>query len=337
MKFDAIVIGSATLDFFVSSLSSKIINENSFINKKGIAFPLGQKIDGNIFETKLGGSCLNAATTFSNFGYKTHIISTVGKDNNKKIIHDYIKSLKNNKKTTLKIDTKKITDFSCIILSNNAERTIIKNPKGCSQNLKINQKDLKNSQAKLIFSSSLYGKKNNWNTLLNYKKANPKTLWCSNPNKQDLIFLRNNLNFLKYIDCFFLNLEEASILSNLDYRKEKEIFQFIDNYIPGICIISKGSRGLVASDGKCIYTCDIYHHIKLVDTTGSGDALASGFSLMYQKTKDIEYSLKFALANAGNNIEKIGGTTNLLTPTIFNNRVWKKHFNKLKIKKEKIC
>jgi len=159
MKFDSIVIGSSTLDFFVNSLESKVIKENSFINKKGIAFPLGQKIDGNIFETKTGGSCLNIATTFSNFGYKTHVISIAGKDVNKKIIADYIKSLKNNKKTTLKIDDKKITGFSCIILSNNAERTIIKNPKGCSQNLKINQKDIKNSQAKLIFSSSLYGKK----------------------------------------------------------------------------------------------------------------------------------------------------------------------------------
>jgi sugar/nucleoside kinase (ribokinase family) len=159
MKFDAIVIGSSTLDFFVNSLESKIISENSFINKKGIAFPLGQKIDGNIFETKTGGSCLNVATTFSNFGFKTHIVSIVGKDINRKIVTDYAKSLKNVKKISFKTDDKKITGFSCIILSNNAERTIIKNPKGCSQNLRINQKDLKNSQAKILFSGSLYGKK----------------------------------------------------------------------------------------------------------------------------------------------------------------------------------
>jgi sugar/nucleoside kinase (ribokinase family) len=172
--------------------------------------------------------------------------------------------------------------------------------------------------------------------LLSYKKENPKTIWCSNPNKQDLLFLRNNLSILKYIDCFFLNLEEASILSNLPYTKEKEIFKFIDKYVHGICIVSKGSKGLTASDGQTIYHCGVHKHIKLIDTTGAGDALSSGFALMYQKTKDIEYSLKFALANAGNCIEKIGGNTNLLTPTIFNNRTWKKHFNKLKIKKEKI-
>lgn len=320
MKLDAIVIGSSTLDFFVNSLESKIISEKSFINKKGIAFPLGQKIDGNIFETKTGGSCLNVATTFSNFGYKTHVLSIVGKDTNRKDIFDFTKKLKNVKKISFKTDDKKITGFSCIILSNNAERTIIKNPKGCSSNLRINQKDIKNTKAKLIFSSSLYGKKDNWNTLLNYKKNNPKTLWCSNPNKQDLNFLKNNLSLLKYIDCFFLNLEEASILSGIDYHKEKEVFKFIDKYIHGICIMSNGSNGLVASDGKNIYTCEAYKHIKLVDTTGAGDALASGFALMYQKTKDIEYSLKFALANAGNCIEKIGGNSNLLTPTIFNNR-----------------
>ncbi len=336
MKFDAIVIGSSTLDFFVNSFDSKIIVEKSFINKKGIAFPLGQKIDGNIFETTTGGSCLNVATTFSNFGYKTYTITIVGKDVNKLVIKNYLKSLKNIKKITTKIDDHKITGFSCIILSNNAERTIIKNPKGCSANLKVNQKDIKNHQTKIIFTGSLYGKKDNWNTLINYKKTHPKVLWCSNPNKKDLLYLKNNLSILKHIDCFVLNLEEASILSGLPYSQEKAIFQFIDKYVQGICIVSKGSKGLIASDNKFIYHCDTYHHIKLVDTTGAGDALASGFILMYQKTKDIEYSLKFGLANASNCIEKIGGNTNLLTPTIFNNRTWKKHFNKLKIKKEKI-
>jgi sugar/nucleoside kinase (ribokinase family) len=161
MKFDAIVIGSSTLDFFVNSFDSKIIVEKSFINKKGIAFPLGQKIDGNIFETTTGGSCLNVATTFSNFGYKTYTITIVGKDVNKLVIKNYLKSLKNIKKITTKIDDHKITGFSCIILSNNAERTIIKNPKGCSANLKVNQKDIKNHQTKIIFTGSLYGKKDN--------------------------------------------------------------------------------------------------------------------------------------------------------------------------------
>jgi sugar/nucleoside kinase (ribokinase family) len=161
MKFDAIVIGSSTLDFFVNSSESKVVNDKSFINKKGIAFPLGQKIDGNIFETTTGGSCLNVSTTFSNFGYKTHVVTIAGKDVNKLVIKNYLASLKNIKKITLKTDERKITGFSCIILSNHAERTIIKNPKGCSSNLKVNQKDIKNSQAKIIFTGSLYGKKDN--------------------------------------------------------------------------------------------------------------------------------------------------------------------------------
>jgi sugar/nucleoside kinase (ribokinase family) len=136
-----------------------------------------------------------------------------------------------------------------------------------------------------------------------------------------LAYLRSNLAALNHIDCFFLNLEEASILSGLPYTQEKAIFQFIDKHIHGICVVSQGSKGLTASDNKFIYHGDTYKHIKLIDTTGAGDALASGFSLMYQKTKDIEYSLKFGLANASNCIEKIGGNTNLLTPTIFNNRI----------------
>ena len=336
MKLDVIIIGSATLDFFINSSESKIINEKSFINKKGIAFPLGQKLEGSIFSTKTGGSCLNVGTTFSNFGYKSYLISNVGADLNKKTIQDFVKSKKNIKKTKIKIDKKRNTSFSCVLLSNNAERTIIKDPKSCSANIIVNQKDLKNTQAKILFSSSLYGKRTNWNTIVNYKKDHPETMWCSNPNTKDLLFLKNNLNILNYIDCFFLNLEEASLLSNIPYTKEKQIFQFIDNHIKGICIVSKGKDGLTASDNKHIYCCNAYKHTKIVDTTGAGDALASGFSLMFRKTKDIEYSLKFALANASNCIEKIGGNTNLLTPTIFNNKTWKKYFNKLKIKKEKI-
>jgi sugar/nucleoside kinase (ribokinase family) len=89
------------------------------------------------------------------------VVTIAGKDVNKLVIKNYLASLKNIKKITLKTDERKITGFSCIILSNHAERTIIKNPKGCSSNLKVNQKDIKNSQAKIIFTGSLYGKKDN--------------------------------------------------------------------------------------------------------------------------------------------------------------------------------
>lgn len=337
MKLDAIIIGPSTIDTFIRTKQSKIIVDQNFTNNHGIAFPLGEKLTSNIYETKTGGGGLNIATTFSNFGYKTKLITVIGKDELGKIITNKIDSLRNLMTNTIIHDIKKPTSNSCILLANNSERTIISNHKSCNKNLKIKKSFLKDVRAQLIFTSSLYGKKTNWNNIINYKKSNPKTIWCANPNLADLTLLKNNLSILKYIDCFFINQEEASYLSNIDYNNELKIFKFIDKYIKGICVMTKGTKGLSLSDNKHIYSSSIYKHIKEIDHTGAGDAFASGFSMMFLKTKQIEYSIKFGLANAANVVEKVGANTNILTPTIFNKKTWKKHFNKLKITKTKLC
>ncbi len=337
MKFDALIIGPSTIDNFIRSKQSKVIKESDFLNHHALAFPLGEKVSSNIFETKTGGGGLNISTTFSNFGLKTKFITITGKDGLGDIISKKINALRNLTENIVTLDEKKPTPISCILLANNSERTIITKHNSCNKNLKIKRSFLKDIQTRLIFSSSLYGKKENWNALIGFKKKNPKTIWCAGPNIQDLLFLKNNLNILKHIDCFFINQEEASILSNIDYHDEPKIFKFIDKYIKGIFIMTKGRDGLSLSDNKHIYSCGIYKHAKEIDHTGAGDAFASGFSMMYLKTKQIEYSLKFGLANAANVVEKVGANTNILTPTAFNNKTWKKHFNKLKITKTKLC
>lgn len=337
MKFDAIIIGPSVIDLFIKTKQSKIIKDNDFTKNDGLAFPLGEKLTSNVFDTKTGGGGLNVANTFSNFGYKTKLITIVGKDDQKEIITKKISSLRNLSNNTIIIDDKKSTSTSCILLANNSERTIITNHNSCNKNLKIKKSLLQNLSTRLIFTSSLYGKKENWNAILSHKKKNPKTLWCANPNIQDLSYLKSNLNILKYIDCFFVNQEEASFLSGIDYKNEQKIFKFIDKYVKGICIMTKGTKGLSLSDNKHIYSCGIYKHAKEIDHTGAGDAFASGFSMMYLKTKEIEYSIKFGLANAANVVEKIGANTNILTPTSFNSKTWKKYFNKLKITKTKLC
>src|SRR3972149_4680649 len=52
---------------------------------------------------------------------------------------------------------------------------------------------------------------------------------------------------LENVDILILNKEEASLLTKIPYRKEKEIFLAIDRLCPGITIMTKGDKGVVAS------------------------------------------------------------------------------------------
>jgi ribokinase len=50
-----------------------------------------------------------------------------------------------------------------------------------------------------------------------------------------------------------------------------------------------------------------------VETTGAGDAFASGFLAAYVKSKTLPECLQWGAANAGNSVKFYGGVEGLLT------------------------
>lgn len=77
----------------------------------------------------------------------------------------------------------------------------------------------------------------------------------------------------RYVDVFFLNWDEATVLSHEE--DEKAIVGFLSKYSDEI-VVTKGEFGSVVCQGR-----EITHvpakEVKAIDTTGAGDAFAAGY------------------------------------------------------------
>lgn len=135
-----------------------------------------------------------------------------------------------------------------------------------------------------------------------------------NPSKQQLSLPESVLkNILQKTDVLFLNQEEASFLTKVPFENEKEIFKKIDELCSGVVVMTKGGQGVVASDGKYLYSALPNSNRKIVDTTGAGDSFASGFLSDYiRHNGDIEKSIQLGLANSEANLAEVGAKTGLL-------------------------
>ena len=117
---------------------------------------------------------------------------------------------------------------------------------------------------------------------------------------------------LSKIDILILNQEEASFLTKIPFIKEKEIFEKIDKMCPGIAIMTKGAKGVVASDGRYFYSANVLK-TKVVDKTGAGDSFGAGFVSGFIKANgDIGYAMQLGIANSASCLQQWGAKNGLL-------------------------
>jgi sugar/nucleoside kinase (ribokinase family) len=102
---------------------------------------------------------------------------------------------------------------------------------------------------------------------------------------------------LPYIDYFMPSIEEAKDM--LGMSTAEDCAKFYLGQGAACCIFTLGGDGAYYShkNGTCI-TSPAYD-IKVVDTTGCGDAFDAGFIAALHHKMDVETSLRFAQASAG--------------------------------------
>lgn len=124
---------------------------------------------------------------------------------------------------------------------------------------------------------------------------------------------------LKTAEVVIMNTEEASMLTKIQIRPDTKDTQFskctihpdilkmlknLKSTNAKIIVITDGSRGAYAYDGDNFYQCDNYP-AKVISTLGAGDAFASTFVTILDKTNwNIEKALKGAAINAASVVEK---------------------------------
>ncbi|MGV8086057.1 MAG: carbohydrate kinase family protein [Candidatus Woesearchaeota archaeon] len=312
-KYDIITVGSATVDVFIHTDPSQteILNVH---RHKDIAYPLGAKILINEMHFFVGGGGTNAAVAFSRLGLKTAFLGKIGKDDNGKTISDCLFK----EKIDFIGSYGPISGYSIILDSIAEDRTIFAY-KGCNDNLKSNDFKFESINSKWLYLSSMM--KDSFNTqksIVEYaKKKGIKIAY--NPSlyltKKGSRYLSK---ILKNTDILILNKEEAQTLVGDPKDNVYNLLFELSKLGPKIAIITDASRGAHCYDVKD----DIVYSVKpkkvhIVETTGAGDAFASGFVAGIIMGKSIDVSLKLGMLNAESVITHLGSKNILLNYNAF--------------------
>lgn len=110
------------------------------------------------------------------------------------------------------------------------------------------------------------------------------------------------------IDVLMLNELECRLLTGSDYREgAKRLSEYVN-----LVVVKRGERGAYAFDGNE----EIFQRalsVRVVDTTGAGDAFDAGFMAAFIKGMDVETCLLWGVATASLKIQKRGARTGLPT------------------------
>lgn len=307
--FDIVSIGSATRDVFISTDKFKSLDLPDFSTGKALCFPMGSKIEIKKIVFTSGGGGTNTAVTFARQGLSTACVGVVGSDFNGQEILSELEKEGIEAKYFQKHDDDS-TAYSLILVDHSGERTIL-SYKGEGQHFDVGKIDFGKIQAKWLFLDSLGGHFDLLEKAVSWAVANNIKL-ATNPGGKELEHGLEKLRpLLKNFSIAIMNQEEASALTGIDYKSEAEIFKFMDEIIGGIFVMTKGSEGVIVSDGKNIYRAGVPDS-PVIERTGAGDAFSSGFISEYIRSGDISKAIQFATANASSVVTQYGAKAGIL-------------------------
>jgi len=323
-----ITVGSSSVVVFAKSKFSELIK---IIDSKGetdlLAYPTGAKILIEELNFTTGGGATNTAVCLARLGNKVACISKMGSGSNSSKVTKHLE--REGIDTSLIVRSKKgRTGYSIILDSIEHDRTIL-TFKGSNNDLKFSEIKLNKLKTKWFYFSTML--KDGFKTLEKLAKfAEKKKIKIAFNASSYLV--KKGTNFLKEIlkrtDIFVLNKEEAKTLAL--GNDIKNLLVKIRKLGPKIVIITNGKNDANAFDGKFIYTLKP-NNVRVVETTGAGDAFAASFLSGMIKKNDIEFALKMASANSESVIQHHGAKNKLLTY-----KECLRQMNKVKIKKKKI-
>ena len=302
--YDVVSVGSATVDVFCDT--GKILKSKD----KFLMLRHGDKVEIQQLHISTGGGGTNTAYNFSKLGLNAAFLGTLGEDLNGDLVQ---KALKDAKIAFLGKIKKGTTGYSVILDAKGHDRSIL-TYKGINNQLDFKDMQLNKIQgAKLIYFSSLLGKA--------YPAGQKLSEWAQQNNipvafnassylvAKGKTFLKK---FLKNTNVFILNKEEAQTLLGKKVNDMKYLLYYTRSLLNNhsVAIITNGDEGAYLYDGRQ-YLHVQSRKVKVVESTGAGDAFASGFVTGLIKKKDLVTCLEMGQIEAEYNIQHFGAKCDL--------------------------
>ncbi len=253
--------------------------------------------------------------SFARLGLKTAYLGHVGDDENgHKVLHE----LQREKVSFIGTRGKELTNYSFILDSLEHDRAILVY-KEASDKLRWGKVSKAKLKTRWLYLSSMMGESYATAEKLVQYARQQRMKVAFNPSEYQAKFGARKLRpVLSCTDVLVLNREEAALL--LGMKPEYGIRTLLLGLLktgPGIVVITEGKRGAHASDGKHRWSIAA-RQVKVVDSTGAGDAFASAFVAGLLKYGDLRHgdigsALKIALVNAESVVQAYGAKPGLLT------------------------
>jgi len=324
--FDVITFGSSTWDVFIRDKDIFSKKNSKFFNNKSICFPLGSKIDIDEIHFFSGGGGSNTAASFLSLGFKTAYCGMVGDDPaGKQIINEMAFR---GADTSFIVKSSKIpTNHSFILSIPGKDRTIL-TYRGASDYFSLKDIPFNRIKSKWIYIAPLSGTtKLSFEKIVNFAAENNIKVAVNLGNSQLQMPFSKIRDILRKVDVLILNKEEASLLTGIDYKKEKKIINSISSLFSGIFVMTKGSNGLSVYYDNILYSAKVISS-KVVDRTGAGDSFGAGFVSGIIQGESIEHAIQLGSANATSCLKEWGAKNGLLKKDSY--------FRKIKVFKNEI-
>mgnify|MGYP006302956717 CR=1 FL=1 len=321
-KFDVVVCGSATVDVFANTESELIEIRSADSSESLIAYPSGSKILIKELIFEIGGGGTNTAVAFSRMGCKTGYVGCLGDDENAARV---LNLLKKEKISFLGHSTGEQTGYSIILDSIEHDRTIL-TYKGANDHLK--QRSIKPFTTQWFYFSSMMNGSFSTQKKLAKRAQKEGINLAYNPSEYQA---KQGYQTLKPIldatTVLIMNKEEAEYLAG--FGTMDEILVRLHGFgIPVVCV-TDGPRGVFAIDDAHYYSAKP-SKVKVVETTGAGDAFASGFVSAYLKRNDVRDAIRVGIVNSESVITHYGAKNVLLSDRQARQRVKDIHVKRRK-------
>lgn len=299
--YDVITIGSSLVDSFIQSSFFQLIKNDSGTL---LCQLYGEKIEVDSYSIHSGGGANNTAVGFARMGFRTGIVTEIGKDVLSEMLVENLR--KEFVSTNLVIREKnEVTGGSIILLGEDGGRTVMVH-RGASA--LIDPSDIPNehiSRAKWVHLSSISGRLETLTHLFSLLE-NAKTRYSWNPGKKELELVRLGKLPISTLNpqILFVNKEEWESIDKLH--------EDILGQVPSIVVTDGKQGGFVYRRGERVQQFTAQPVVS-VDDTGAGDAFAVGYVSAFLKNRDPDICCQWAIANSSSVVQYVGAQQGLLT------------------------
>jgi ribokinase len=309
-QYDVVTIGSAVLDIFMRSDAFKVVSSTDIPGGIAMCEVYGGKMEVEEVAIVSGGGATNCAVSFARKELKTAVIAEMGNDPQSLLVHRDLEEAHVDTRFLVQ-EQDETTAVSVILIADDGGRSIMVH-RGAAAMLTKRDLPFDDLESRWIHVSSLGGNLELLSHILEFARAHQIRV-SLNPGLKEIEHREQLMPLLAQVEILFVNREEAKLLWGIDYSDDT-LWNNLQA-LPGarVTVITDGARGGKASiEGKVqFFAGEKVKHV--VDTTGAGDAFASGMVAGVLYGKSYEQALTWGIKNATAVLSYIGAKKGLLT------------------------